>query len=93
MKMKLKDFTGKPCRAKVAYEFLPNTKIKLDLEKISIIIEKKFEIEVKSKILLIIKIRDKTVSLFASGKLLVRGERDENAAKKIAEELISIIPK
>jgi len=90
--MELKDFTGKPCRAKVAYEFLPNKKIKLNLEKLENLIEKKFVIEVKSRILLIIKVEDKTVSLFESGKLLVRGEREELAAKEIAKKIVALIP-
>jgi len=90
--MELKDFTGKPCRAKVAYEFLPNKKIKLNLEKLENIIEKKFIIEIKSRILLIIKVGDKTVSLFESGKILVRGERDEILAKEIANQIVKLIP-
>jgi len=90
--MKLKDFTGKPCRAKVAYEFIPNTKIKLNLEKIENQIETKFTIEVRSRILLIIKVENKTVSLFESGKILVRGERDETAAKDIANQIVKLIP-
>ena len=90
--MELKDFTGKPCRAKVAYEFLPNKKIKLNLEKLENLIEKKFVIEVKSRILLIIKVEDKTVSLFESGKLLVSGEREELAAKEIAKKIVALIP-
>ena len=90
--MELKDFTGKPCRAKVAYEFLPNKKIKLKLSEIEENIEKEFVIEVKSKILLIIKVSDKTVSLFESGKILVRGEREEGKAKEIAKQIVKLIP-
>ena len=91
-KMRLKDYIGKPCRAKVAYEFLPKTKTKINLDNISGLIEKKFSIEVKSKILLIIKVEDKTVSLFESRKLLVRGEKEEEKARKIAKEVLGIIP-
>ena len=90
--MQLKDFTGKPCRAKVAYEFLPNKKMKLKLAELESAIEKKFPIEVRSKILLIIKVEDKTVSLFESGKLLVRGERNEVKAKDIAKKIVELIP-
>ena len=90
--MELKEFTGKPCRAKVAYEFLPNKKMKLKLNEIEENIEKEFVIEVKSKILLIIKVSDKTVSLFESGKLLVRGEREEGKAREIAKQIVKLIP-
>jgi ArsR family metal-binding transcriptional regulator len=88
-KMDLKEYTGKPCRAKVAYEFLPKKTTKLDLEKEANEIEKTFPIEIRSKVLLIIKVEDKTVSLFSSGKLLVRGERDEEEAKKIAIKIVT----
>ena len=66
--------------------------MKLKLNEIEENIEKEFVIEVKSKILLIIKVSDKTVSLFESGKLLVRGEREEGKAREIAKQIVKLIP-
>lgn len=89
--MELSDFTGKPCRSKMAYEFLPKHKIVVDLDKASSELEKVGAVEVRSKILVISRIDDRTVSLFASGKILVRGEKDEDAARKIAEKAVKAL--
>lgn len=91
--MELEDFTGKPCRSKMAYEFLPKKKIHINLEEAREEIEGKIEVELASKVLLMCKIMHATVSLFSSGKILVRGEREEEKAKKIAKILISELKK
>ena len=89
--MKLSDFTGKPCRSKLAYEFLPNKKTQLDLKKEAEALKKEHYIDVESKVLLILHVEGKTVSLFQSGKILVRGERDEKEARKVAEKVIKCL--
>jgi len=86
--MELDDFIGKPCRSKMAYEFLPKKKVQIDLEKAAEELEKAGSIEMRSKVLIIVRIEGKTVSLFPSGKLLVRGEREEDKAKTIAEKAV-----
>jgi hypothetical protein len=88
MKMELSEFTGKPCRTKMAYEFLPKHNIKIDLETASNEVTTVGTLEVKTKVLLMIKVDFCTVSLFPSGKLLVRGEREEENAKEIARKVI-----
>lgn len=85
--MQLSDYTGKPCQSKMAYEFIPNKKINIDLEKAKKELEEKAKIEISSKVLLIIKISEHTVSLFPSGKIIVRGEKNEENARKVAQEL------
>lgn len=89
--MELSDFTQKPCRSKMAYEFLPKKKVKINLEKAAEELEEAGSIEIKSKVLLMAKINSKTVSLFPSGKILVRGEREEKAAKEIAQKAVRTI--
>lgn len=89
--MELKDFVGKPCTSKVSYEFFPKKKIFLDLEKASEELEKISSIDVNSKVLLIIKIDDKTISVFKNGKILVRGEDNEKKARKYAEKICSVL--
>ncbi len=86
--MELADFTGKPCRTKMAYEFLPNSKIEIDLEKASTELNAIANIDVKTKVLLMMKLDNLTISLFPSGKLLVRGEREEKKAKEAAEKIV-----
>jgi len=89
--MELADFTGKPCRTKLAYEFLPKHPMQINLEKASEEIASVAIVEVKTKVLLMIKIDFCTVSLFPSGKLLVRGEREEEKAKEIAKKVIGTL--
>ena len=89
--MELSDYTGKPCRNKMAYEFLPKKELHVDL----ILAEKEISsiatIEMSSKVLLMARMESNTISLFPSGKLLVRGEREEEKAKEIAEKLVKAL--
>ena len=89
--MELSEFTQKPCRSKMAYEFLPNKKVKVDLEKAAEEICGVGKIELQSKVLLMARIDEKVVTLFPSGKILVRGERDEELAKKIAQKCVKTL--
>ncbi len=89
--MELDEFTPKPCRTKMAYEFLPKHPILINLEKASEEIATVATIEVKTKVLLMIKLDFCTISLFPSGKLLVRGEREEEKAKEIAKKLVGAL--
>jgi ArsR family metal-binding transcriptional regulator len=89
--MELKDFVGKPCTSKVSFEFFPKKKVRIDLEKASKEIEKIASIDVKSKVLLIIKVGEKTVSLFKNGKILVRGEKEEKTARETAQKICSVL--
>jgi len=91
MELELDDYTGKPCRNKMAYEFLPKKPLKIDLTIAQKEILGVASIEISSKVLLMARIEDKTISLFPSGKLLVRGEREEEKAKRIAEKLVKTL--
>ena len=89
--MELSDYTGKPCKSKMAYEFLPKQKVNIDLRVAVEDVKQIATIEMETKVLLMVKIENCTASIFPSGKILVRGERDENKAKIIAEKLIKKI--
>jgi TATA-box binding protein (TBP) (component of TFIID and TFIIIB) len=89
--MDLKDFVGKPCTSKVSFEFFPKKKVRIDLEKASEEIDGVAEVDVKSKVLLILKVGNKTVSLFKNGKILVRGEKDEKVARETAKKICSFL--
>jgi len=89
--VELSDYTGKPCRNKMAYEFLPKKDLHVDL----VIAEREISmvatIEMSSKVLIMARMENTTISLFPSGKLLVRGEREEEKAKKVAENLVKAL--
>lgn len=89
--MEIAEYTGKPCRTKMAYEFLPKKQITINLEKACEEIKDTATIEVKTKVLLMLKLNYATISLFPSGKLLVRGERDEEKAKELARKILSTL--
>lgn len=91
--LELDDFTGKPCRSKSAYEFIPKKKARIDLEKAAVELSNIATIELRSKILILAKLENATISLFESGKLLIRNELDEKKARKIAQKIISILKK
>jgi ribonuclease HIII len=89
--MEIAEYTGKPCRTKMAYEFLPKKQITVNLEKACEEIESIATIEIKTKVLLMLKLDYATISLFPSGKLLIRGEREEDKAKEIAKKILSTL--
>jgi len=89
--LKLSDFTGRPCKSRTAYEFLPNKKTIIDLTKAAGELRKEYYIEIETKVLLMIKVDGATVSLFPSGKILVRGEKEEAKAREIAEKVVKFI--
>ncbi len=89
--MEIAQYTGKPCRTKMAYEFLPKKQITVNLEKACEEIATIATIEIKTKVLLMLKLDYATISLFPSGKLLIRGEREETKAKELAKKILSTL--
>ncbi|MFA5763380.1 MAG: hypothetical protein WC915_01050 [archaeon] len=83
--MELKDFVGKPCTSKVSFEFFPKKKTNIDLTKASEELASIATIDVNSKVLLIIQIKESTISIFKNAKILVRGEKDEMKARELAK--------
>jgi hypothetical protein len=96
--MELNEFVGKCCRSGSAFEFSPKKNGKIDLEKtcdaLSLLDgELKCVFEVKTRVVVILKFMGLTISIFETGKILVRGT-DEKEAKKIAEKIVpSIVEK
>ncbi len=91
--MELEDYTGKPCRSKMAYEFLPKKQVKINLEIAREELEKIAKTEIASKVLLMIKLENAVISIFPSGKILVRGEKEEEKAKLLAKKAIKVLKK
>jgi len=63
----------------------------LDLVKVAQDLRKEHSVEMESKLLIILKVKGVNVSLFQSGKTLVRGEQDEKLARTIAEQVVKYI--
>jgi len=89
--MKLSDFVAKPCKSRVAFEFVPKRKARLDLEKVAENLKKHdVFIEAETPFLLVLKMGS-SISLFQSGKIIVKETNVESDARKIAEKLVKLI--
>ena len=92
MKIELSDFTGQPCKSRIAYEFIPKKNYSLDLKKTAEKLKKEnVFIEIETPYLIMLKHLGKNVSLFKSGKIIVKSVNEKNDARKIAESLIKKI--
>ena len=92
--LELSDFTGKPCNSRTAYEFVPKQDLELALEEVSKTLSKNgVLLELESPYILIVKVLGKDVSLFRSGKIIVKSTTDGLVARRVAQELAAkIIP-
>ncbi|MDO8647732.1 MAG: hypothetical protein Q7R70_04960 [Candidatus Diapherotrites archaeon] len=89
--MELSDFVGKPCKSRVAFEFIPKKRIKLDLEEIAKRLkEKEVFVEIETPFLLILRMQV-PITLFQTGKILIKETNMEKDARKIAEKLVKIM--
>lgn len=77
----------------MAYEFLPKKPVHINLEIAKEELANTTKTEIASKVLLMIKLDHIIVSIFPSGKLLVRGEKEEEKAKQIAKKIVSKLKK
>lgn len=92
MKIELGNFVGQPCKSRVAYEFIPKNELKLNLEDAAANLrENEVFVEMETPYLLMLKIGGKDVSLFKSGKIIVKNTNEKAVARKIAESLVEKI--
>jgi len=92
MKIEFDNFVGQPCNSRTAYEFVPKKEYDLDLELIAKKLrEKEVFIEIETPYLLMLKFCGKDISVFKSGKIIVKATNKKENAKKIATSLIKKI--
>lgn len=78
-----------PCKSRLAFEFLPKKKQSLDLKQIGVSLKKNgVLIDVETTFLIMARVGGSGVSLFKSGKIIVKDTNIEKEARKIAELLI-----
>ena len=88
--MELSNFVGQPCQSRLAYEFVPKKDYRLDLTKVARNLkENEVYIEIEAPYLLMLRLAGKNVSLFKSGKIIVKSTNDKSKARQVAEKLIS----
>ncbi len=87
--MELSEFTAKSCMSKTACEFIPKKKKTLDLSKIAQKLrEKEVLVDIETPYVLILKFKGKNISLFKSGKIIVKETPEEKEGKEIAKALM-----
>ena len=92
--MKFEEYVGRVCTSRTAYEFIPKSKRKINLKKIEDTLRKnKIFIEIASDIIILIKYKGKPISIFKSGKILIKETNDEKTAKQIIKALVKLIEK
>jgi len=90
LKLELSDFAGKPCNSRLAYEFVPSKSHELDLSQVAKTLHANgVFIEIETPALIMLKIAGKDVSLFRSGKIIVKSTNEQSAARAVAQKLIS----
>ena len=86
------DFSCKPCRGRFGFEFSPKEGLDLDLGGVCEMLQTEgMVIEAKSPYLATIKFRNAKITLFRSGKVLVKEAGGEARAREIAENLLRVI--
>jgi len=87
--MELNEFSVKSCMSKTACEFVPKKKQLLNLSETAQKLRKnEVIVDIETPYLLILKFKGKNISLFKSGKIIVKETPDENKGKKIAKALM-----
>ncbi len=89
-KIELSGFVGSPCKSRIAFEFVPKTDYSLNLQTVASALRNNgVFVEIETPYLLMLKLGGKDVSLFTSGKIIVKSTNNEDAAKMIAQGLIA----
>lgn len=89
----MNDLTGfiiKPCKSKLAFEFIPKTQLHLDLGKTAEDLKaKKVFVEVETPFILILEFLGKKISYYKSGKMIIKDTQSKEEAEKIASSLLN----
>lgn len=91
-RIQLQDFTGQPCKSRIAFEFIPKAKHELDLEAIAKKLPgHEIRVEVETSFLLMLVVEGHNVSLFKSGKMIVKDTNDAKTGREIAQLILDKI--
>lgn len=88
----LEGFITKPCRADISCEFIPKKKMELSLEGVSKKLrDRGILIDLETPFLIMFAVLGKKVTLFKSGKMLIKELRDKDRAREIAQRTLELI--
>ncbi|MFQ6052297.1 MAG: hypothetical protein ACE5K4_11490 [Candidatus Hydrothermarchaeota archaeon] len=84
-------FVSKPCKTDSAYEVLPKTRIRINLEEsCEKLVKGGYEIVVTTPHIAVIK-KIYEISIFPSGRLLIKDLTDKKIAEDIAREVYALV--
>ncbi len=90
--LRLKDYAGKPCSSSADFEFVPREETSMDLEAAAKKLRKnEVFVEIETPFLLMLKIAGRNLSLYKSGKILVKSTHEKEEARKAAEKLVAAL--
>lgn len=88
----LEDYLIKPCSSRTGYDFLPKKQQTIDLKKASQKLSAKgFKIDFETPIFFSLKVDGKNVSVFKSGKISVKDEKNGQQARSAVLKVLSEI--
>lgn len=91
--LELDNFIAKLCRGGSSFEFLPKTKVSLNLAELAKNLEKNnFSIKAETKLVLLVNYSGINISVFQDGKILVKEIKDESKAKELAMLILANMP-
>jgi hypothetical protein len=83
-------FIVKPCKEKGALEAIPKRERYFNLKRLlGILLSKGYELKVDTPFVLVVK-KDKEISIFPSGRLLIKSS-DPEEVKKLAKEIYDLV--
>jgi ArsR family metal-binding transcriptional regulator len=90
--LELDNFISKLCRGGDSFEFLPKSKVSLDLKTLSkSLSENNFTLKAETKLVLLANYAGTNISIFQDGKILVKEIKEESKAKELASLILKHI--
>ncbi|PIU21473.1 MAG: hypothetical protein COT15_02135 [Candidatus Diapherotrites archaeon CG08_land_8_20_14_0_20_34_12] len=90
--MELDNFISKLCRGGDSFEFLPKSKVSLNLADLSKkLSESNFTIKAETKLVILVNYSGINISIFQDGKILVKEVKDESKARELASLILARI--
>ena len=87
--MELSDYIGKVCKGRIAYEFIPKKSQEIDIEQAcKKLRERDILVEIETPFLALLRIAGHQLSLFKSGKIMIKDTSDPEESKIAALALL-----
>lgn len=87
-----KFFQGKLCDSNLSYEFFPRSPMKLPLKKLGEEMRDVGQVfDIRTEFVLVFPLKGVKVSLYPSGKVLVKNVNEEEKAKDVMKALLTLL--